>query len=145
MATTCVLWRINVRALSIRFNTCTPKYCIDIDPYPTYGIRAENRVILKDGNYRVWVTLLEQQFKSQKLWAHITNTAVRPPAPRVVTPGVTTQEQVDSDNRKIEDFDAASAKANFILLQHIEQKDVGALYGYDTPAQKWQKLQADYA
>ena len=125
----------------IRFFQLTHKDFIDMDPYFTFGIRAENRVILKDGNYRVWVTLLEQQFKSQKLWAHITNTAVRPPAPRVVTPG----EQVDSDNRKIEDFNAASAKANFILLQHIEQKDVGALYGYDTPAQKWQKLQADYA
>ena len=54
-------------------------------------------------------------------------------------------EQVDSDNRKIEDFEASIAKANYILLQHIEQKDVGALYGYDSPAAKWQKLQADYA
>ena len=107
-------------------------------------------------------TLLEQQFKFQKLWAHITSTEVRPPEPRVVTPGVAavatgngigavaaiaeiTEEPVDSDNRKIEDFEAAIAKANFILLQHIEQKDVGALYGYDSPTQKWQKLQADYA
>ena len=56
-----------------------------------------------------------------------------------------TQEHVDSDNRKIEDFEAAIAKANFILLQHIEQKDVGALYGYDSLSAKWQKLQADYA
>ena len=30
-------------------------------------------------------------------------------------------------------------------MQHIEQKDVAALHGYDTPAQKWLKLQADYA
>ena len=126
-----------------------------MDPNSTFGISAENRVILKDGNYRVWVTLLEQHFKSQKLWSHITNTAVRPPAPRVVTPGVAavaagngiaavaaiaenTQEQVDSDNRKIEDFEAAIAKANFIFLQHIEQKHVGALYGYDSLAAKWQ-------
>ena len=133
-----------------------------MDPNPTFGIRAENRVILKDGNYRVWVTLLEQQFKSQKLWSHITNTAVQPQAARVVTTGVAvvaagngiaaveaiaeiTQEHVDSDNRKIEDFEAAIAKANYILLQHIEQKDVGALYGYDSRAAKWQKLKADYA
>ena len=56
-----------------------------------------------------------------------------------------TQEQVDADNRKIEDFEAAIAKTNYILLQHIEQKDVRALYGYDSRAAKWQKLQADYA
>ena len=59
-----------------------------MNPRTTIGMRAENRVILKDGNYRVWVALLEQHFKSQKLWAHITNTVVRPLAPRVVTPGV---------------------------------------------------------
>ena len=128
-----------------------------MDPNTTIGIRVENRVILKDGNYRVWVALLEQQFKSQMLWAHVTNTAVRPPAPRVVTPGVAavaagngiaavaaipevTQEQVDADSRKIKDFDAANAKGNYILMQHIEQKDVAPLYGYDTPTQKWLKL-----
>ena len=56
-----------------------------------------------------------------------------------------TQEQADSDDRKIEDFEASIAKANYILLQHIEQKDVGALYGYDSLAAKWQKVQADYS
>ena len=56
-----------------------------------------------------------------------------------------THEHVDSDTRKTEDFEAAIAKANYVLLQHIEQKDVGALYGYDSLSAKWQKLQADYA
>ena len=85
--------------------------------------QSTNRVILKNGNYQVWVSLLEQQFKSQ--WAHVTDTEVRPPAPRVVTPGVAavaagngiaafaaiaeiTQEQVDADNRKIEDFECSA-------------------------------------
>ena len=111
-------------------------------------IRASDRVLLKDGNYRVWVTLLEQQFKYQKLWAHVQGTAVRPPSPRVVTPGVAaiaggagiaavaaiaeiTQEHVDNDQKKLDGFDASIAKANYIILLNIEQKDVMALHGYD--------------
>ena len=55
-----------------------------------------------------------------------------------------TQEQVDADDKKLEDFAANIARANRILLTSIEQKDVMALYGYDSPAKKWAKLRADY-
>ena len=128
-----------------------------MDPLTTFGIRANHRVIMKDGNYRVWRALLERQFRSQKLWDHVTDTAALPPAHRVVSPGVAvvasgvgiaavaaiaenTQEQVDADQRKWEDFRAAIAKANYLILQHIEQKDVMALHSYDSPPHKWNKL-----
>ena len=121
-----------------------------MDPL-TLSIRAGDRVLLKDGNYRVWVALLEQQLKCQKLWPHVEGTAFSPPAPRVVSPGVAavaanpgiaavgaiaeiTKEQVDADNQKLDDFEAAIAKANYIILQHIEQKDVMAMHGFDIPA-----------
>ena len=54
-----------------------------------------------------------------------------------------TQEQVDADDKKLEDFAANIARANKILLTSIEQKDVMALYGYDSLAKKWLKLRAD--
>ena len=51
---------------------------------------------------------------------------------------------MDADDKKLEDFAANFARANIILLTSIEQKDVMALYGYDSPAEKWAKLRADY-
>ena len=42
-----------------------------------------------------------------------------------------TQEQVDPDDKKLEDFAANIARANKVLLTSIEQKDVMALYGYE--------------
>ena len=131
----------------------------------SFGIRADDLgrrgIVLKEGNYRVWSTVIEQQFRENKLWNHILGTAVPPPAPRVralgvavvaAAPGVAavvaiaeiTQEQVDADDKKLEDFAANIARANIILLTSIEQKDVMALYGYDSPAKKWLKLRADY-
>ena len=59
-----------------------------MDPYSTFGIRAENRVVLKDGNYRVWSRSWSSSSNPKKQWTHITNTALRPPAAGVITPGV---------------------------------------------------------
>ena len=104
---------------------------------------------------------MEEHFRELKLWNHILGTAVPPPAPRVRAPGVAavaatpgvaaaaaiaeiTQEQVDADVKKLEDFEASIARANRILFLSIEQKDVMALHGCDSPAQKWAKLRADY-
>ena len=73
-------------------------------------------------NYRVWSTLVEQALREKKSWQHISGTVVRPPAARVLaiavaarasSPGVDamagiseiTQVMVDSDNKKIDDFD----------------------------------------
>lgn len=128
----------------------------------TVGIKSDNRVILKDANYRVCETLLEQTLRYQKLSQHANRTTVLPPAARVVSPGVTTvaaglgiaavaaiaditQEHVDSDTRKIEDYEAAIAKANYIILYHIQRSHVMSLQAFKNLSQKWQKLQADYA
>ena len=35
-----------------------------------------------------------------------------------------TQEMVDQDLKKIEDFDAAATRANFVFLQTVEPRDV---------------------
>ena len=91
-------------------------------------------------------TVIEQQFRENKLWNHILGTAVQPPAPRVRAPGLAvvavapgvaalvaiaeiTQGQVDADDKKLEDFAANIARANKILLTSIEQKDVMACTG----------------
>ena len=91
-------------------------------------------------------------------------TSVPPPAPRIRAPGIAavaadpilmiaamagvaeiTQEQVDSDDRKLEDYAASIARANSVILHHMEQKDMMSLWGLDSPSQKWNKLRADYA
>ena len=117
---------------------------------PSIGITAEDlgrSYKLKEGNYRVWSTVTEEHFRGLKLWNHILGIAVPPPAPRVRTPGVAalaaapgvaaaaaiaeiTQDQVDADVKKLEDFEASIARANRILFLSIEQKDVMALHGY---------------
>ena len=120
------------------------------------------RIILKETNYRVWSTVMEQSLKERKLWGHIMGTAVRPPLPRVVSPAVAaraatpgvdavagatevTQGMVDHDTKRFEDFDAAIARANSLLLGAIEPRDVMATLMMISPAQKWNKLAADYA
>ena len=59
---------------------------------PSFGIRADDLgrrgIVLKEGNYRVWSTVIEQQFRENNVWNHILGTAVPPPAPRVRAPGV---------------------------------------------------------
>ena len=91
-------------------------------------------------------------------------TSVPPPAPRVCARGIAavatdpilmiaimvglakiTQEQVDADDKKVEDYAASIARANSVILHHMEQKDMMSLWGLDSPSQKWEKLRADYA
>ena len=90
--------------------------------------------------------------------------SVPPPAPRIRTPGIVavavdpilmiaamagvakiTQEQVNSDDKKLEDYEASIARANSVILHHMEQKDMMSLWGLDSPSQKWNKVRADYA
>ena len=56
------------------------------------GIKADDvgrsRIILREGNYRVWSTILEQTLREKKLWHHVMGTFVPPPAPRVRTRGI---------------------------------------------------------
>ena len=135
----------------------------------TNGIRASDdsgfvktRIILNEKNYRVWSTLVEQALREKKLWQHIIGTAVRPAVARVLTnaiaaraatPGVDamagiseiTQVMVDYDNKKIDDFDASIARANSVLLQTLEAKDIMATLLLQSPAEKWLKLATDYA
>ena len=58
----------------------------------SFGIRADDLgqrgIVLKEGNYRVWGTVIEQEFRASKLWNHILGTTVLPPAPRVKAPRV---------------------------------------------------------
>ena len=58
----------------------------------SFGMRVDDLgrrgIVLKEGNYRVWSTVIEQQFREHKLWNHILKTTVPPPAPRVRAPGV---------------------------------------------------------
>ena len=91
------------------------------------GIRAEELgrkgIVLSEGNHRVWSIVLEQTLRVKKLWVHVLGTAVPPPLVRVRALGIAataadpilgkaavaaateiTQEQVDADQKKIEDF-----------------------------------------
>ena len=91
-------------------------------------------------------------------------TSVPPPAPRIRAPRIAavaadrilmiaamakvakiTQDQVDADDEKVEDYAASIARANSVILHHMEQKDMMSLWGLDSPSQKWDKLRADYA
>ena len=66
-------------------------------------------------------------------------TSIPPPAPRVRAPGIAavavdpilmiakmagvakiTQEQVDADDKKLEDYEASIARANSVILHHME-------------------------
>ena len=89
-------------------------------------------------------------------------TAVVPPAPRVVSPAIheivaadgaliaagaveVTQVMADSELKKSEDFEAAVARANSVLLSTLEPKDIMATMMLPSPAAKWAKLASDYA
>ena len=133
------------------------------------GIRADDvgrgRIIPKEGNYRVWSTVLEQTLREKKLWHHVMGTSVPPPAPRARARGIAaavaadpilmiaamagveenTQEQVDADDKKPEDHATSIARANSLILHHMEQKDMMSLWGLDSPSQKWEKLRSHYA
>ena len=127
------------------------------------GIRADdvgrNRIILREGNFRVWSTVLEQTLREEKQWNHVMGTSLPPPAPRVRAPRIgavaadpilgiaaivvvaeITQEQVDADDKKLEDYAALVARANAMIVHHMDKKDMMSLWGLDSPAQKWNKL-----
>ena len=104
---------------------------------------------------------MEQSLKERKLWGHIMGTTAKPSlhrtvivavAARVPAPGVddvagvtkVTQGMVDHDTKRFEDFDAAITRANSLLLQTLEPRDVMATLMMLSPAQKWNKLAADY-
>ena len=58
---------------------------------PSYGIRASDelgrgKIILKDGNYRVWSVVTKEM--KLKVWRHIDGTAIRPPEARAVVAAV---------------------------------------------------------
>ena len=113
-----------------------------MDPL-SIGIKADDvgrsRIILREGNYCVWSTVLEQTLREKKLWNHVMGTSVPPPAPRIRAPGIVavaidpiwmiaamagvaeiTQEQVDSDEKKLEDYEASIAQENSVISHHIE-------------------------
>ena len=114
---------------------------------------ARSIIVLKYNNYRVWSVILEQALRERKLWGHVMATAVRPLEARAVVATVTgapaaaghlagiavpgvTQEEHDTSAKKIEDFEAACAHANYIILTSIEQKDVMALALLTSPSEK---------
>lgn len=148
----------------------------------TFGIRANGgegdfqnpRLVLKDGNYRWWSTVLEQMLREKKAWGHVQGTVLVPgpiltlgagatpaiPAvPAVVAaigvaavPGVpavaanasVTQAQVDASRVASEHFAVNEAKSNTMILLTLEQKDVMTLLAFPTAAAKWAKLAANH-
>ena len=125
---------------------------------------GRNCIILREGDYRVWSTVLEQSLREKKLWNHVMGTSVQPPTPRVRALGIgavaanpilgvaaivvvaeITQEQVDADDKKLEDYSALVARANAMILHHMDQNDMMSLWGLDSLSQKWNKLRAHYA
>ena len=44
------------------------------------------------------------------------------------------QEQVDADDKKVEDYAASTARANSVILHHMEQKDMMSLWVLDSPS-----------
>ena len=120
------------------------------------------RIMLKETNYKVWSTVVEQTLHEKKPWQLVVGTAFKPPAARVVMPftavvvaiprvndvvGVAEiiEEMVDQHVRKLEDFNAAIARANTVLLQTLEAKDVMATMMLLPPKEKWNELGADDA
>ena len=91
-------------------------------------------------------------------------TVVPPPAPRIRVPRIaavvadpilmiatmagvakSTQEQVDADDKKLEDYATSIARAKFVILHHMKQKDMMSLWGLDSPSHKWNKSRPNYA
>ena len=61
--------------------------------YSSNGIRAgedlgRTKIILKDGNYRVWSVVTEDSLRQFKLWGYVMATAIRPPEAGAVTAAV---------------------------------------------------------
>ena len=110
-------------------------------------------VVLYLGRVITESTVLEQTLREENLWNHVMGTLVPPRAPRVRAPGIAaiaadpilmiaamvgvakiTQEQVDAYDKKLEDYATSIARANSVILHHMEQKDMMSLWGLDSPA-----------
>ena len=89
-------------------------------------------------------------------------TPVLPPASRVVSPAIheivaadgsfiatsaveVSQVMPDNELKKSEDFEAAVARANSVLLGTLEPDDIMATMMPPSPATEWAKLAFDYA
>ena len=148
----------------------------------TIGIRAVGdlddfqrpRLILRDGNYRWWSTVIEQMLRQQKVWGHVQGTVVVPAAILVLGAGATpavaaipaivaamgvaaeagvaavaatarvTQVQVDASRVLFDQYAMNEAKANTMILLTLEEGDVMALLAFPSAAGKWTKLAADH-
>ena len=92
----------------------------------------------------------------------MTHTTIRPDPARSVTAGVIavaatpgsdavagvaaiTRAIMDHDLKLIDDYEAAAARANSILLQALQPKDIMAVIMFQNVADKWDKLAEDYA
>ena len=52
---------------------------------------------------------------------------------------------IDHDTKRLQDVDAAIARANSLLLEALEPRDVMATLMMLSPAENWNMLAADYA
>ena len=59
--------------------------------------------------------------------------------------GALTRAMVDHDIKQNEDFKAAAARTNSVLLQTLRFKDIMAVMMLPIAAEKWEKLALDYA
>ena len=143
------------------------------------GIRAEDgyqkpRLILKDGNYRYWSTVIEPMLREKKVWSHVQGTvavpgpilllgagatplvpavpeivaamgvAAVPAVPAIAANAGVTQVQVDLSRVAHDQYAVNEARANAMILLTLDPKDVIALIAYITAAEKWAKLAADH-
>ena len=140
---------------------------IEMDSSVTNGIRADEAgrpriIILTESNYRVWSMMTKQMLREKKLWGHITRTAIFPAPIRVMTAAVIavpaapgsdavagvpaiTQAMVEHDIKVNEDYDASAARANTVILQTLQPKDIMAVMMMPSAAEKWEKIATDYA
>ena len=135
------------------------------------GIRAEDgyskpRLILKDGNYRWWSTVIEPMLREKKVWSNVQGIAPVPGPVLVLgagaTPGVpavlavvaamgvaavnavpavaanagVTQAQVDASRVAFDLYSVNEAKANSMILLTVDEKDVLTLIAFPTAASK---------
>ena len=80
-----MLWNPEVYGHYSRLILRVRGYSIAMDSL-SIGIKADdvgrNRIILREGNYKVWSTVLEQMVREKNLWNHVMSTYVPPLALR---------------------------------------------------------------
>ena len=65
----------------------------DMDIGVTSGIRAEEAgrprvIVLTEENHRVWLNVIEQLLRQNRIWGHVTRTAIHPEPAKSVTAAV---------------------------------------------------------